>query len=806
MQRTHELLATGFLSGLGGACLLLLAGGWVCFHLSRELGRKSKEPATVRILFGLRMGIVLATIWLLCQPMLITRSTWREKPRVLVLESQSGTMNTREEFGSLHRKMDVLASLGQIDLKERNPAASRIRRKLELQRQVLAEAQKRFSKDLSNLTSGLPPTPGFEAAVENFVHELKEAGGRVSAARNLLPDGSTNLAFQTELSVFTRELSLNRAAIEKLTAEIGVVVKEASQHPDLLEEFVKNLQKTLSDSDALIQQAGGIQAGLDQQLIEASTLSEIERSARLRKDLAQQAAQLVTDRIGNRAEVLRVPNGDLAEGLQSAASEQLKGQLSSIFILDDGTRENTESAREILITLSEGQVSIYTVLIGEDGAEPIDVGLMAVELPLNVESGVRFKGRALVKVKTPEDAKSNLIIRSGEAVLGKVEAPRASAGVVEFEVATDKIGRHNVVVELVSEARDSFTGNEDMERVIHVHETRPTVMVVSDRLSREFVMVRQIAQSIPHLETESVAAVSQIGELEFGEGKGQFPKTPKQWERIRLLILMGGLPSGLDEVAREALRAAVNNGLQVLMIGSSEEMGDRIDEEKDKQIGGWRGVFGLKPKEAARRLATVKGAWLSFYSLGMDLQASMNAWSSLPEASHTSSVDGGVPLLEGDSEAASPLKLLPMGKGGVLYCGINPLAELRQGGSERVVNRLVRGVIEFAVMPWNVQGSGATLPKRLDTLGALVSDGMRNVSDFRLAARAAPLQEMAKLGNGSFTDLVGLPELLEGMGLDSVQKSKVETWALWEGWWPLGLILLFASAEYLLRRKAGRVM
>ena len=65
---------------------------------------------------------------------------------------------------------------------------------------------------------------------------------------------------------------------------------------------------------------------------------------------------------------------------------------------------------------------------------------------------------------------------------------------------------------------------------------------------------------------------------------------------------------------------------------------------------------------------------------------------------------------------------------------------------------------------------------------------------------------MAKLGNGSFTDLVGLPELLEGMGLDSVQKSKVETWALWEGWWPLGLILLFASAEYLLRRKAGRVM
>jgi hypothetical protein len=39
-----------------------------------------------------------------------------------------------------------------------------------------------------------------------------------------------------------------------------------------------------------------------------------------------------------------------------------------------------------------------------------------------------------------------------------------------------------------------------------------------------------------------------------------------------------------------------------------------------------------------------------------------------------------------------------------------------------------------------------------------------------------------------------------------VQKSKVETLSLWEGWWPLGLILLFASAEYLLRRKAGRVM
>ncbi|MDP6117791.1 MAG: hypothetical protein QGG53_38485 [Planctomycetota bacterium] len=793
-QRTHELLTTGLLSGWGGIGLLLLAGGWVCFHLKRELWHQTREEKTVRILFGLRAAIVLVAVWLLCQPMLITRTVWREKPRMVVLESLRGTMNTREEFGALHKKIDALTALGQLELEDRNAAASKIGRGLELQKKVLANAQKRFSEDLSSLISGLPPTPGFRAAVKHFVEDLREAGGRVSAARNLLPGGSTDQAFQNELADFVKHVSLNRASAEKLIAGIDVAMKEASEHPDLLESFVEDLTQTLTESEALIEQAGKIQAGLDQQSIEVSGLTAIEKEGRLRKELAQQTAQLITDRFGGRADVIRLPCEGLTAGLQMAASEQLKGQLSSIFILDDGARKNSESAMEILTTLSEGQVSIHTVLIGEDGAEPIDVGVMALELPLNVESAVRFKGRALVKVKTPEDVKSKLVIRSGGEVLGEVETVGSDAGVIEFEAAINKTGRHKVVVELVSAGKDCFAGNEVIERVIHVHETRPAVMIVSNGLSREFVLMTQIAQTIPHLDTESVAAVAKIGELEFGEKKDQFPQTPKQWERVKLLVLMGSVPDGLDDVGLEGLRAAINNGLQVLLFGTADE-----------KSGNWSRALGLKTRRLSpQRLATIQGSWLSFYSLGTDLRASLQAWKSLPEAAHASSMDGGIPLLEG--EGSSAMSLLPIGKGGILFCGVGSLAELRQGGSESVINRLVRGVIEFAAMPWIIQGTGATSPTGLDRLGALVSDSIRNVSDFRLAATAGPLQEMSELGNGAFTDIVGLPELLEGMKLDSVQKSKVETWALWEGWWPLGLILLCASAEYLLRRKAGRVM
>jgi hypothetical protein len=54
--------------------------------------------------------------------------------------------------------------------------------------------------------------------------------------------------------------------------------------------------------------------------------------------------------------------------------------------------------------------------------------------------------------------------------------------------------------------------------------------------------------------------------------------------------------------------------------------------------------------------------------------------------------------------------------------------------------------------------------------------------------------------------MVDLPELLNDLHLAPAERRHVRSYRLWSGGWPLAVLLLLVSAEYLLRRRAGRVM
>jgi hypothetical protein len=81
-----------------------------------------------------------------------------------------------------------------------------------------------------------------------------------------------------------------------------------------------------------------------------------------------------------------------------------------------------------------------------------------------------------------------------------------------------------------------------------------------------------------------------------------------------------------------------------------------------------------------------------------------------------------------------------------------------------------------------------------------------SAGDFELKPHAAPLEELSRLGHGRFVQLVDLPELLNELHLAPVECGHVRSHRLWSGGWPLAVLLLLVSAEYLLRRRAGRVM
>jgi len=272
-----------------------------------------------------------------------------------------------------------------------------------------------------------------------------------------------------------------------------------------------------------------------------------------------------------------------------------------------------------------------------------------------------------------------------------------------------------------------------------------------------------------------------------------------------------------------------------------------------KGKGSWAELLGLsvERESSLRQLAPRADLWLPLYALGADFGESLARWQSLPEAAVAHHLtQPGLALLDGG--ANSPLQVFLRDQGVIIFSGPRSMTPLRDGNAQ-AVNRLGAGLIELSLRPWREGPAGPVLLPPQPVFGKhLVALGPRGVlkpqkglelieeseagmildvtdenevtfeiegtpvrrlvnklvssSDFKLAARAAPLQELARLGRGRHVDLLDLPKLLSDLDAVPASRSKPDTYRLWIGWWPLGLMLLLVSAEYLLRRKAGRVM
>ena len=368
---------------------------------------------------------------------------------------------------------------------------------------------------------------------------------------------------------------------------------------------------------------------------------------------------------------------------------------------------------------------------------------------------------------------------------------------------------------------------------------------MSDAISADFVLLRGAGERLPQLRLDSLLLDPQLGKLTLGGEPGQFPATVEQWQSVAALVLLGNPTTNLPPAALANLAPALAAGLHIVLVGASES-------------NGWTAALNLSVRRSTNPapLQPRPDLWLPFYALGRDEPAARARWQQFPPPSAAfAPVPAGLALLQGDAD--SPLQLLPHGHGGIIFAGLPDLSALRANGNARSVNRLVAELLELTARPWLEGDSGPLLfPPQpvagrkqivfttapLDALqGATLTNAGTNShwltanaaapthaneltfttgtqkfrraihpllapGDFALTAHAAPLTELSRLGHGRFAPLVELPALLDSLKLAPVPRHHVASYRLWSGSWPLALLLLLVSAEYLLRRRAGRVM
>lgn len=278
--------------------------------------------------------------------------------------------------------------------------------------------------------------------------------------------------------------------------------------------------------------------------------------------------------------------------------------------------------------------------------------------------------------------------------------------------------------------------------------------------------------------------------------------------------------------------------------------------------------LALQPLPQPGRPTPVEGLWWDGYRAGLDARASLDAWSSFAgQSSGSFTPAGAFPLLTIDHKTVAGLVPLRSARGGIVFNGLGSLAALRNDGTAPLLNGLVRGLVDLAVRPLYESPGGVILLPRQPTresisllLGAKAIDGFEQSKTPPLSVVPTDNAGEPSRGAGALSILVG--DVREGVHLDSAGKAtrfaeprpsdadlhlagssafvralsdatggstaafddlapvvdavsrdlaphetlEVRATRLWRGWWPLAMLLALVSAEYLLRRRAGRVM
>lgn len=857
IQKTRELMTTGWLNGWLGLAAALGLGLLVCLQLYWELQQRKGMIWPARAILVVRVLIVSMAVWLLCQPLLLVTTRWQLRPELLILVGSHSSMKAREEFGQLYRKIDVIEILESQPIENRNPAASGLSRRLSQLQAVLDRSEERLQVEADRMASGLPPAPDLERFFQGLASSLSKGRDDLARLQSLLPDMAGHEALQSERAAFLNQLQLFSSACQGLEQEAGLVGKEAAAHPDLLEKFLKSSKEAKATAAALQAGCEKMQASHDEALLAPEILEACRSRVLSRGALADLSTARIQKNIGDRLRVSRRTASTREEGLRDAMARQLQSPVAAILILDDGTLPLSEAERDLAATLGKAGLPVHAVLAGADGIEPEDCGIVAVDMPGVAVAGKKVAARALVKARLSPDRKCRLVALEGPAILAEKDLPAdGGTAVCELSFSFAAAGRHAIVLETRAYGGigggeeggggpDSFEGNERFATTVDVFASRPRILIKADTLSLDFALYQSVAQALPYLQVEALLADPDLGKLEAGEGPGRFPATEDQWKGITLAVLLGSVPEGLSESALAALKSALDGGgLNVLV-----QPGDKTRSWADALE-----VPGRALQTPPQRLLPRPDVWLPLYGLRKNEVESSAAWFQLPEARPgvQCPITPGIPLFDGGDEA--PIQAILHGHGILIYNGLPSMAALRDRGNAGAVNRIVAGLLELGVRPWResprgpvvfpaqpvagrqilvvgfeghasleagVERAGETPPGTLllrvtGEKEALFQAGeerfqrpvhkLLGPADFELTAHADPLRELAKLGKGTYAELLDLPALVSQWNFTPADRLRRETYRLWTGIWPLGVMLLLVSAEYLLRRRAGRVM
>lgn len=849
---TYRIL-TGPVPGWVGVLLFIAAGLLAIWQLRRDLAGMKSRRRVRRVLALLRLAIVAVICWLLCQPVLLIERHWTPPPEILVVVDSGSSMRVNEGAGDVSRQLDDLEAVAK-PIARRNNAGSRIARACGRIGRAASTAVASLLQDQAAAATGLPLGPSVGRKLDALGMDLRAGADELISARATLPVDVGDKELKKSDAELLAASQLVGAAIDGIVPDGAVVGREAPKSPTLLDAYLVRLRKLASDADSLGKRAAEVQVQLDSTLLTARELDEVRAKPLTRLSLADLAA----DRLA--AQVTSTPSTGSAQGglawtrqrspalataLDDAFRQALASPLAAVVLLSDGSSP-PPPAGAAGSALAQLHVPVGTVLIGADGEEPADAGLVAVDVPRVALAGDAVTVRCLVKnlVSTPAP---RLTLSIGKQIVATHDLAVTKNGydIVELPWTPAAAGRVQLVFRIESAHPDAYPGNENSAATVDVIGNKAHVLIVSDRLSGDFAAIAQLLGGMPAVDARTILAAPGLSKFHTGSKSDEFPATGEDFKGLSLLVLIGDVPESAGGEVIQALKQAIDAGLRVWVQAPAAGRPARP----------WTAALGIeiRPIDGRRSIEPVNDLWLSLYELGRETDESAARWRALPPIQGLSEiVTAGVALLTAGDRPI--LALVPRKAGAVIVSGISDFTLLRSGSGSATANRLLAEALALGLTPIGEPGAaggagmfpsqpvlgrnvfafagasgaagldaaagasapqGAAVFRVADPQTVSVQAGGQSIErvvrrlvsrqDFQLAAHDAPLEKIAKETGGRHGDLLSLMDVLP-QNLAGTPRSSATRLPLWPGIWPLLVLLGLVSAEYLLRRRAGKVM
>jgi|GEM_PF-3990545 len=711
----------------------------ICLHiLGREMPRLRRRKGR-KWLYLTRTLVVLATIWVILQPLMFIREQGKEEGKLLVLIDDSLSMQLSDNY-SISEQLDLAQQLELPGLEQRSDLAQRMSMLIRKQVELISQSIDSLNAIQDELEQGMPWGA-------SFTKKLAEVAGTASTAHQDLAASVPGLDSlqeklgkglkQEKLKQLTEQFLVARKYVEA-AAHAEKVLSSAKSDADAVEATRGVLRALIEQADDAVMTLSDLQHLEDKRLINAGAKGLAESLKKLSEetryglaaeslaamDLARHNVQFVrlsnpsqpaTDLTSFAAQTPKAST-DLYSPLEELLDANAADLITGIVILTDG-QQNRPARPDVIESLVKQRIPLIAVGVGSR-KKTADIAIADCHAPGLVLAGKKAALSVTLKTELPAEIPFKVEITAGDKSLvvfeGATTGEQTQQQTFEFELEDPG----DAILEIsVACAEDTIPQNNSVYLSISAIKRRPKALVIAPNARWDVAYMLKALEDLSFT-ADVIFTNAKKEKPERGKGRGKIPDSLSSLGRHALIVLDRSPFSGWRaEDVHLFSEYVTKEGGSLMLLSGQPQKGKEWTDVFEGRLGEAPNLGSLLPEShRAPREATLKPhPSLPLLQLSAVTGTNLNLWSNLSQPESVSIVPPqDFILLEREGMAIASLGFY--GRGRVYLLGIDDWYRAREWTGSYSVQTFFTKLFQDAASPWltdDENASAALYPRAL---------------------------------------------------------------------------------------------